>query len=217
MFVENLSKKKSARIQAMVRTARSRFLLLLFFSLSLPVASAKNITSSLPSISLWRNCRAALLKPIMSWGTEKDGDGKVSSQGWELTDPSRKAPNETWPIGFRSKVEDVVFFLFFFKIDIRLEVSWNSELERPVSQQYIRPFFPSSANWVSFYRRTAASSSAVWFLTLTGRPHQLSSKQEAPAGFWAVAAAVWKLPCGQFGQNFTTFPHWRFFSFLDQL
>lgn len=113
MFVENLSKKqtkKSARIQAMVRTARSRFLLLLFFSLSLPVASAKNITSSLPSISLWRNCRAALLKPIMSWGTEKDGDGKVSSQGWELTDPSRKAPNETWPIGFRSKVEDVGFF-----------------------------------------------------------------------------------------------------------
>lgn len=56
----------SAKIQAMVRTTRSRFLLLFFLSLSFPVASAKNMTSSLLSISLWRNCRAALLKPIMS-------------------------------------------------------------------------------------------------------------------------------------------------------
>lgn len=60
----------SIRIQAMVRMARSLFLLLFFLSFSWPVASAKNITSSLLSISRWRNCSAALLKPITSWDTQ---------------------------------------------------------------------------------------------------------------------------------------------------
>lgn len=56
----------SILIQAMVRMARSLFLLFFFFSSSCPVASVKNITSSLLSISRWRNWRAALLKPITS-------------------------------------------------------------------------------------------------------------------------------------------------------
>lgn len=50
-----------------VRTALSRFFLFLFFSSKRPVASAKNITSSLLSISRCRNWRPALLKPRTSW------------------------------------------------------------------------------------------------------------------------------------------------------
>lgn len=52
--------------QATVSRTLSLFLLLFFLSFSFPVASAKNLTSSLASISRWRNCSAALLKPITS-------------------------------------------------------------------------------------------------------------------------------------------------------
>lgn len=71
--VQNQS-SMSVVIQARVRMARALFLLLFFFSSSLPVASAKNITSSLLSISRWRNCSAALLKPITSCHTGGGGE-----------------------------------------------------------------------------------------------------------------------------------------------
>lgn len=64
------SQKMSNVIHAMVRMARSLFLLLFFFSSSWPVASVKNITSSLLSISRWSSWSATLLKPMMSWETE---------------------------------------------------------------------------------------------------------------------------------------------------
>jgi len=71
-----LNNKMYIIIQAMVRTALSLFLLFFFFSSSRPVASAKNITSSLLSISRWRNWRAALLKPITSWGEGTEDKGE---------------------------------------------------------------------------------------------------------------------------------------------
>ncbi len=58
---------QARRFHVIVRTARSRFFLFLFFSWKRSVASAKNITSSLLSISRCRNWSPALLKPMTSW------------------------------------------------------------------------------------------------------------------------------------------------------
>lgn len=55
-------------VYVMVRMTLSLFLLFLFFSSKRSVASLKNITSSLLSISRCRNWRPALLKPSTSWG-----------------------------------------------------------------------------------------------------------------------------------------------------
>lgn len=68
-------------IYVMVSMALSLFLLFLFFSSKRSVASAKNITSSLLSISRCRNWSPALLKPSTSWGREAEWVKLAVQQG----------------------------------------------------------------------------------------------------------------------------------------
>lgn len=148
MFVENLSSRSSLRLGFRQWSGR-------------PAPASSSSSSSL-WVCPWPRRRT--LRPLC---LRSPSGGTAGRRCWSPSCPeaqrrtvmerlarkgeSSQIRREKLPIELRVKQDQSAsvpglkmfcFFLFFFKIDIRLQVSWNSELERPVWQPYIRPFFP---------------------------------------------------------------------------